>query len=70
MTSTWQPIDTCPEGTPVLVNNIWVGPNHPEGTGPLVAYRSNLNFYLVGSCQCDDVGIIPTHWMPLPEEPK
>jgi hypothetical protein len=68
----WQPIETAPEMTCILV--------YSNDERQAVAYCDltdmggfydepirvwNLNGWLSG-----DSGFIPTHWMPLPEPPK
>ena len=68
----WQPIETAPETTCILV--------YSNDGRQAVAYCDltdmdgfydepirvwNLNGWLSG-----DSGFIPTHWMPLPEPPK
>ena len=74
-TPQWQPIETAPKDTPVL---IWA-----EGeqmiTAQYCTYRANNNtiyraeWQLLDSgryAEDHDMSYDPTHWMPLPEPPK
>lgn len=74
----WQPIETAPkDGTYILVwseREGWRGNPRmvcatwePSGTGAWAIYGAGPTRH---SEQWLDRGIIPTHWMPLPEPPK
>lgn len=69
----WQPIETAPEGVPILV---WVPEAH-RGFGSaevVVIYRDHddIQYWTNGGANAgDDVYFerTPTHWMPIPPEP-
>lgn len=58
----WQPIETAPFGTEVLV---WTD------TGCHIAYQSRLDGWSTcGIVLTDDMGGLPLYWQLLPEPPK
>ena len=54
--TTWQPIETIPDKSRILVTGSW---------GVTVAYKN-------GNSICDTIGELQnvTHWMPLPKPPE
>ena len=60
----WQPIDTAPDDTEVLVYGAWIEGGSFKGvTMAVLSYDGNIWF-----CEGDHMEEI-THWMPLPEPP-
>lgn len=69
----WQPIETAPKDTWLLVCDIeriefavWRSHKLTERDGYPV-YSDDVSGMGGYECECD---ISPTHWMPLPEPPK
>lgn len=70
---TWQPIETAPrDGTRILLGNkhgVWIGiykPVYTSGYRPSNPWASMmLNHEHMAVCDTR-----PTHWVPLPEQPK
>lgn len=74
MNSSWQPIETCPKETEVLV---WFGPQVGVKSAEYTdLYGDDIWFWCVNDCKFDPHPVrrfcspYPTHWMPLPEPPK
>lgn len=63
----WQPIGTCPRDEPVLIGG-------GDILYPIVASWSGLRdepWHLdAQAVLCDEITGWPTHWMPLPDQPK
>lgn len=79
----WQPIETIPMDTVVLVGSpaqVIGGVMREGSVCPCSAYRwpakteQNITYKDLSDCDRDgdygDVWPNPTHWMPLPEAPK
>jgi hypothetical protein len=70
----WQPIETAPkDGTSVLISSTnwrttWRGYYRAQGFAP----EQEIDNWGEGWTRenYSDIGLIPTHWMPLPEPPK
>ena len=60
----WQPIDTAPDDTEILVYGAWIEGGSFKGI--TIATRSWIDD--VWDCEGDYMGEM-THWMPLPEPP-
>jgi hypothetical protein len=56
--TTWQPIETAPDETEILILDDEVYQAHWD--------KEELLWY----CEGADMYLLPTHWMPLPEPPK
>lgn len=60
----WQPSDTAPDDTEVLVYGAWIKGGGVKGvTIAVLSWAGGVWF-----CEGDHMGEI-THWMPLPEPP-
>lgn len=64
----WQPIETCPLGTLVLV---W---DYDRGM-PMLVFRyveddGHVSYYNEHNDYIDNMDFKPKHWMSLPEAPK
>jgi len=74
MTDKWRPIETAPEGVPVLVackiaKYDWAGKGEIEG-GVCKAQKGTYGWFATDTCYYSVDPINPTHWMPLPEPPE
>ena len=68
----WQPIETAPEETTILVYGIWEGELNGCDHDPAVwkAHFIYDKWWVEGGEYYAQCVINPTHWMPLPEPPK
>lgn len=66
----WRPIETAPMDETVILGYI---PGHAQSVIPIAFYGSTVfsGWHTAGCCFFDEsTDCDPTHWMPLPEEPK
>lgn len=66
--ATWQPIETAPEGTDVIV----FFPDANEEYQWMICHRLEGDWYEQNADTSPDPidDVEPTHWMPLPEPPR
>lgn len=68
---TWQPIETAPSGTPVLLYGVTFG-ELGGVAGPLAVVgerQAGSALWLVVSTEHYSVAVQPTHWMRVPPPP-
>lgn len=68
----WFPIDTAPkDGTAILLGGCTWGPNVRVGSWEKARFNRSTRDYDSDWCSgSDQGGINPTHWIPLPQEPR
>lgn len=64
-TQEWQPVETAPKDTRVLVCQMTDGDYERQITCGWLETGSPSEYWF-----CDIVGLWPTHWMPLPSHPR
>lgn len=62
--SEWQPIETAPKNTPILV-----APSHIQGRSCDMAWMPSTHCRWMEVDEFGEKNLKPTHWMPLPEPP-
>ena len=71
MNGGWREIESAPrDGTVIIVYNSSPHKSYRKQDISAAFCLENGNWYLDGSCGCNDDMIIPTHWMHLPQAPE
>lgn len=70
--SEWQPIETAPKGTKVLVYSPDRCANCPPEAGGAITAWHDGEYWCNGRLETGEIAVLkhaPTHWMPLPQPP-
>lgn len=72
--SEWQPIETAPrDGRAIMLANAggaWIGKYMSSYRSGYVPDNPWFSLMLNHDHMCSKLGVIPTHWMPMPKAPK